>query len=513
MDLAAIIGFYSPIFIFGFFLTCLAVVFALYLFPKLGFVDRPYNYGIDRDPIPYYGGIAIFFPVLIATVLFIPMTKELLGVLIAGFVIFLVSFLDDKFSIKPLIRLFVHMFAALIVVGFGVSILSFQLPFIGVIPLDGLVFDLNIFDFVFEINLLSTLFITFWVMLIINAMNFVDGVSGLNSGVTAIAAFIIFLLSVHPGIHEDPYSQKAIATLALIISSSAFAFLMFDFPKPSILMGDTGSTFFGFMLAILAIFSGGKIATAVLVLGIPLMDLIWVVLRRTFVDRKKFWQGDLMHMHHRLMYFGLSEKQVVLLYLFVSTLFGIFAVVFVDTQQKFFMLIALLILVLVLALMLVFGKRLRSFDVRALSKDDVKKYKNGFLFLSKKVWGEIGADGWNLDNYLIDIPKKWDYSKYIFSDEKIIALIVSSEKNGKPYINKLAVLPEYRRLGLAKILVKEFVDILVNSGEREVLLSVKKSNKSALKFYKKLGFKVFCEEKREEGVFYVMKGELSSLSF
>ncbi|MBT4917232.1 undecaprenyl/decaprenyl-phosphate alpha-N-acetylglucosaminyl 1-phosphate transferase, partial [Candidatus Peregrinibacteria bacterium] len=106
------------------------------------------------------------------------------------------------------------------------------------------------------------------------------------------------------------------------------------------------------LIAALAIFSGGKVATAFLVLGIPILDMIWVVVRRT-LKGKKFWQGDLLHLHHRLLGINLSERVVVLIYLFVTALFGIFAVTFVTTEQKLFILAALVILMLLLATALV----------------------------------------------------------------------------------------------------------------------------------------------------------------
>jgi UDP-GlcNAc:undecaprenyl-phosphate GlcNAc-1-phosphate transferase len=143
-----------------------------------------------------------------------------------------------------------------------------------------------------------------------------------------------------------------VALIALIIAMISLAFLLFDFPAAKILMGDTGSTFLGFMLASLAIFSGGKVATAFLVLGIPILDMIWVVLRRV-MSGKKFWQGDMMHLHHRLLNLGFSRRQVVLLYLFITAFFGFSAVMLVSSQQKFFMVVALTVLMLLLAVALV----------------------------------------------------------------------------------------------------------------------------------------------------------------
>jgi len=335
--------FYQPA-IFSFLLAVIFILIALKLFPKFKLMDRPHKYGLDRAPIPYYGGLTIYFAFLISLLIFVPLDKHVIGLLIGSSMIMLLGFFDDLFSLSPWFRLFVQFLAASILVVFGIGILSIKLPFIGIIGFDHF--------FVGGFYLMSAIFTIIWVMTILNTMNFVDGVSGLVSGVSFVAGLTIFFLSVHPGLHENPQAQLSVALIALIIAMVSLAFLIFDFPNAKILMGDTGSTFLGFMLASLAIFSGGKVATAFLVLGIPILDMIWVIMRRT-LSGKKFWQGDLMHLHHRLLNLGLSKRKVVLIYLFVAALFGCAAVILVSSQQKFFMIIALTVLMVLLALALI----------------------------------------------------------------------------------------------------------------------------------------------------------------
>lgn len=339
---------YWPIALFTFLLTLVLVLVALKVFPKLGLMDRPEKYSLQRAPIPYYGGILLYFAFVISVLCFVDLTISVMGLLIGATLIAVIGFLDDYFRLKPITRLFWQFCAGVVLVISGIYVFSINLPFFGMIDFNKLI--------VYGIPLVAALFTVFWSMTIVNAMNFVDGVSGLSSGVTFIAAFSLFVLSIHPGIHEDPSSQMSVATISLIVAMIALAFLIFDFPKPKILMGDSGSTFFGFLIATLAIFSGGKVATAFLVLGIVVLDMIWVVGRRV-LSGQKFWKGDLKHLHHRLLYFGLSERKVVFLYLFITALFGIFSVVFVNTNQKFFIMIALVILMLVLAGALIFSSK------------------------------------------------------------------------------------------------------------------------------------------------------------
>lgn len=332
---------------FSFLISLLLLKFALFYFPKWGFLDRPERYGLTRKPIPYYGGIVIYLSFLISVLIFVPLQWHVVGLLIAGSMIAVLGFFDDLLGLHPFFRLFIQFLAVAVLVYFGIGILSINLPFFGVLDFNKLFF--------YGIPLISSLFTIFWVMAVLNTMNFVDGVPGLSSGVSFIAGLTIFFLSIHPELHADPKSQIVVASLALIIAMISLAFLLFDFPTPKILMGDTGSTFLGFMIATLAIFSGGKVATAFLVLGLPILDMVWVVLRRIY-EKKPFWRGDLKHLHHRFLDFGFSQRKVVIVYLLITAFFGFTAVLLVSSQQKFFMLIGLFVLMLVLAGILTLGR-------------------------------------------------------------------------------------------------------------------------------------------------------------
>ena len=342
------ISFYLKPAIFSFALTVFFLVLALKYFPKWGLMDRPKKYGLKRSPIPYYGGLVIFLSFLIAVFLFVPLNVATIGLIIGASMIAILGFFDDLLSLGPFLRLFVQFLAALVLVFSGIGILSINLPFLGTLEFTNFIYN--------GVFVLSAVFTIVWVMAILNTMNFVDGISGLGSGVSFVAGLTIFFLSINPNLHADLASQMPVAMLGLIVAMISLAFLLFDFPKPKILMGDTGSTFLGFVIATLAIFSGGKVATAFLVLGIPILDMVWVVLRR-ISSGKKFWKGDRKHLHHRLLDVGFSEKLIVSLYLVITAFFGFTAVLLVSSQQKLFMLIALAILMLVLALSLVFIPR------------------------------------------------------------------------------------------------------------------------------------------------------------
>lgn len=339
--------YYRPA-LFAFALTVFLVLLALKFFPKLGLMDRPQKYGLSRAPIPYYGGLVIFLSFVICVFFFVPLSKALISLVMGGLLIVFVGFFDDFYSLSPWVRLLVQFLACVLITFGGIGILSINLPFFEVI-------DFTFWKFK-GIFLASAIFTIVWVMSIVNTMNFVDGVSGLSSGVTFIAGLTLFFLSTNPVINENLQTQVSVATISLIVAMIALAFLIFDFPKPKILMGDTGSTFLGFTIAVLAIFSGGKVATAFLVLGLPILDMIWVILRR-FFSGQKVWKGDLKHLHHRLLDFGFSAKKVVVLYLLITAVFGFGAVLLVSSQQKFFMILALSVMMLILAFALIFNPK------------------------------------------------------------------------------------------------------------------------------------------------------------
>lgn len=173
-----------------------------------------------------------------------------------------------------------------------------------------------------------------------------------------IAALSLFLLSIRPEIHYDIGSQIPVATMSIILFASALAFWFFDFYPAKILMGDTGSMFLGFVLATLAIFSGGKVATAILVMGFPLLDAIWVILRR-IVSGKSPMKGDLKHLHHRFLQIGLSQrKALILIYLLCASFGGI--AVFLEGIQKLYAIIVMGVLMIVMGSIAVYLERKKT---------------------------------------------------------------------------------------------------------------------------------------------------------
>lgn len=336
-----------------FILTLSLTFFALRFFPKLGLVDKPAKYGLKRKPIPYYGGLVIYFSFFLSVFIFLGFDWRLVGLFIASFLIVFVSFFDDYKNLSPFFRLVTQVIASLILVGFGIFINEVRNPFGGILALNHSVLFFSLGPF--SVSLLSIALTVFWIVFITNTVNFLDGLNGLASGVSSIGFFILFVLSIKPAFHT--IDQSVFAVLSLILAVIAFTFVLFEFAPAKILMGDTGSMFLGFMLSVLSIFSGGKIATAFLVLGFPILDAVWVILRRIFSGNSPF-RGDLQHLHHRFLKAGFTERQALLFLYLLSTLFGSVAL-FLETFGKIIALFVLVIFMFVVASFLIFREKNR----------------------------------------------------------------------------------------------------------------------------------------------------------
>jgi len=298
--------------------SLLAGILVLKVFPRLKLMDRPKRYGLTRKPVPYPAGVILFPLFALGVYLFAPeIYDSTKGLLLGGAVITTISFLDDRFSLNPLLRFFVQICCALILIYFSVGIEYINTPLGG--------YDLTSWKIDFlggHITVWSDLMTIFLVLLFTNAMNWFDGSPALPSGISLIASLMLFSLALRPDLHA--IDQTQFATYSIILAGILAGFLVFDFPPIRWVMGDSGSMFLGFTLATLAIISGGKLATTFLILGVPIMDAIIVILRRLW-QGKAPWKGDYEHIHHRLLRAGFSPRQTALTVYAMALIFGIVA--------------------------------------------------------------------------------------------------------------------------------------------------------------------------------------------
>lgn len=330
--------YYFISFLFVFFCS---VVFT-YLIRKIALrykiVDQPLDEGrkIHKKPIPLLGGLAIFLSFFLALFLLkeaIPqkeiLLKHLVAIFIAGFFLMIGGALDDKYNLSPQKQIIWPILAALIVVFSDIKINYINNPLgQGFIYFDKVKWRIFSFgDIAFYFTPWAD-FLTFvWLMGMIYTTKFLDGLDGLVAGITAIGALIIFFLSL------CLLYQPQTAFLALLLSGTLLGFLIFNFHPAKIFLGESGSTFCGFILGTLAIVSGSKVATALLIIGIPVLDAFWTILRRIFKEHRFPWLADRKHLHFRLLDIGLSHRQAVLILYLFSFLFGLTSLFFRTTGK------------------------------------------------------------------------------------------------------------------------------------------------------------------------------------
>lgn len=298
---------------------------------------------IQKKPVPLLGGIGIFLSFLISIIIYllfenpnfqiIPL-KFFLGILSGGTILILGGFLDDKFNLPPrLLWIFPGLASfAVIFSGIGIGITTISNPFGSPFEINHVILGLP----------LSGIIMWLWMMGMIFTTKFLDGLDGLCSGVSLIGGMTLFALSLTGHIN-----QPITASIAIIFSGAIAGFLFYNFHPAIIFLGESGSTFLGFMLGVLAIILGGKIATALLVMGIPILDVAWAIVRRIWYKQSPF-KADKSHLHHRLLDIGLSQRQAVLVLYGLSALFG-FTAVFMQTMGKLIALILLFCVMLALA--------------------------------------------------------------------------------------------------------------------------------------------------------------------
>lgn len=190
----------------------------------------------------------------------------------------------------------------------------------------------------YEISVFGSLFVLFWIIGSMNVMNWLDGLDGLAGGVGFIGAITLFLISI-----SDIVNQPPLGIMLAALAGSIGGFLIFNMYPARIIMGTSGSYFLGFMLSVLAIFSGGKIATALLIMGFPIIDAMWVMAGRIRAKNSPF-KGDATHLHYRLLERGWSQRKIVCFVCAICFIFAVAAILF-QNAGKVMSLFLLLIIV------------------------------------------------------------------------------------------------------------------------------------------------------------------------
>lgn len=306
-------------------LTPLVMKFAY----RIGAVDHPNYRKVHAAVMPRIGGLAIFGAFAVGYLILRPEDDHAMGILIGAVIIIIIGFLDDMLDITAKAKMLGQIAAALVVVTYGDLQINFiNLPFYGQ-------FDFGYFSIPITI---------LWIVGIANAINLIDGLDGLAAGVSTIALISITVMAVIMG---DVF---VIAT-ASILAASSLGFLFFNFHPAKIFMGDTGSLFLGYMIAVLALLGFKNVAVVslvipIIILGVPISDTFFAIVRRIRM-KQPVSAPDKSHLHHCLLRAGFSHRQTVLIIYGLAILFGVAAVIFSQATVWGAIVLAIVILIAV----------------------------------------------------------------------------------------------------------------------------------------------------------------------
>ena len=287
---------------------------------KWGAVDVPKDGRRMHDhPIPRMGGLAIFLGFLLSVILFIPFVQtdglgmQLQGMLLGAVIIVVLGILDDIYALPALPKLIVQIVAAVIAVCSGSVIDTISNP--------------NIFsnDLYWELGWLSIPVTVIWIVAVTNAVNLIDGLDGLACGVSTISSMTVLVIAL-------TVAEPTVAVLMACLAGGCIGFLPYNTNPAKIFMGDTGSTFLGYVLAVVSIQGLFKYYTLIsfvvpfLMLGLPIFDTCFAFIRRIAHGQSPM-HADRSHIHHRLIDMGLNQKQAVAVLYVISAILGLSAVV------------------------------------------------------------------------------------------------------------------------------------------------------------------------------------------
>lgn len=302
------------------FLIAVCVTYVLTPFVKklairVGAVDNPNARKVHLQVVPRLGGLGMYVGFLAAVLYSLPLTPDVVGLLLGSAVIVAVGIWDDICQIPAKVKLAGQILAAVVLVLAGVRV-------------DWLMNPLG--EYIYLSAVLSVPLTILWVVGFTNMVNLIDGLDGLAAGVSSIAAISVALIAYQMG-------QWASVAIMLAMAGAAVGFLQYNFNPAKIFMGDTGSMFLGYTVAAVSIMGVMKTAATValvvpvIALGLPIMDTALAILRRLWAGVPVF-APDRGHLHHRLLDKGLSHKQVVLMMYAITAFLGMLALLVVHLQ-------------------------------------------------------------------------------------------------------------------------------------------------------------------------------------
>lgn len=351
-------------------IVVIVAVFTALLFPMIkwisyhvGALDYPNERKVHKKPMPVMGGLMIYLGFLFGYMLFAPQSTQMLAILIASFIVVITGILDVIKPLRAREKLVGQVVAALIIVFYGKILLN----------------DISFFGYYFDFGWLAYPITLVFIVAVMNCINLIDGLDGLADGISMIFFITIGVLAF---IMHNLGSLEI--TIAFIMIGACLGFLIFNFNPAKIFMGEIGSMFLGFMIAVVCLL-GFKAVTLtslvvpMLILAIPILDTLFAILRR-IIHHKPIYEADKQHLHHQLLNKKFSQKTTVLIIYAVSILFSSASIFYVLKDRKIgaiiYVILVLLITWVVLTTNIVTDNaklNLKKIHFPVKKKDNVKK--------------------------------------------------------------------------------------------------------------------------------------------
>lgn len=312
---------------------------------KTGAMDKPDKRKVHKKPIPRIGGLGIYIAFMISVITtvfvampYVEMRHEIIGLIFSASLIVLLGLVDDYKNLPARTKFLGQILIAMILVlGFDVRIDFITDPF---------------GDYLYLESWVAIPATIFWLVGLTNTVNLIDGLDGLAAGISAIASVTIFLVALQNNFF-------LVAGLTAALAGAAAGFLFFNFHPAKIFMGDTGSMFFGFMLAGISVMGSMKstatitLVVPILALGVPILDTAFAIIRR-LLGGQPIFKPDKGHLHHRLLNLGFTQRQAVFLIYVISAVLGLSAIALTEVSSQ----IAILILAIVIVAIFYGAKKL-----------------------------------------------------------------------------------------------------------------------------------------------------------
>jgi UDP-GlcNAc:undecaprenyl-phosphate/decaprenyl-phosphate GlcNAc-1-phosphate transferase len=303
---------------------------------------------IHEMETPCLGGLAVTLPAFIITLLSFQINAFTAPVLLALAILMIGSILDDIYNLDSRIQFGYQILAALVIVFSIIDLTEVGIIDREILNLAAYTFRFDLFSFPISLALPGDIFLFFWLLLSLNAVKWVGGSPGLLESYAGVIFTLIFVLGVR-------IASNFTSTMSIAMSASLLAFLFYAIPPEKIMSGSSGKSVYGFMLALLALISDAKLSTSIMLLGLPVLDAVFVVIRRIIKHKPQSIRelmriNDTTHLHHKLLELNLSRIQILLLESSIALLFGSIAIASTGAMRYFAVIFGLAIILLLIVI-------------------------------------------------------------------------------------------------------------------------------------------------------------------